>query len=253
MDVNGLSAGEFRSRLDGFKFPEAHLWMPGENLWMVIARKRPRAVKLDSVLELFSRESAFAGFAKYGVDSPAAVFAGYVGTVAEIRPAFSRGDLSATVRPEFFISRDDSGIGWLSAETMDADVSARVLSSITDAREIRRMVVEGAMKAAAGDENGAVEMWAQAEEWMGGDVFLRERLDRLERNAKGFLAVKKVLMAMKCYETMLRIRPGDAAAAYKFGMCLREIGKLDLAERVFERARELMRDGGSGGGSAGRE
>jgi Flp pilus assembly protein TadD len=60
-------------------------------------------------------------------------------------------------------------------------------------------------------------------------------------------------MAMKCYETMLNIRPGDAAAAYNFGMCLKKIGKLDLAERVLGRARELMRGGESGGGSAGRK
>jgi tetratricopeptide (TPR) repeat protein len=68
---------------------------------------------------------------------------------------------------------------------------------------------------------------------------LLERLDRLDRNAKGFMAVRKVLLAMKCYETMALIRPDDPVALHNFGMCLKKIGKLDLAEKVLERAKKL--------------
>ena len=70
------------------------------------------------------------------------------------------------------------------------------------------------------------------------DLFVLERLDRLARNARGFLEVGKVLQALKCYETMVLIRP-DAANVRAFGTCLKRIGKLDLAEKVLKRADEL--------------
>ena len=72
-------------------------------------------------------------------------------------------------------------------------------------------------------------------------MFLLERLDRLERNAKGFMAVRKILMAMKCYETMALIRPDDPVALNNFAICLKKIGKLDIAEKVLARAEELLK------------
>ena len=68
---------------------------------------------------------------------------------------------------------------------------------------------------------------------------LLERIENLNRNAKGFLAVGKVLQAMKCYETIVLIRPNDAVAVHNFGMCLKKIGKLDLAEKVLAKAKKL--------------
>lgn len=239
MNVKGVSAREFGDNLRSFRFPRAHLWMPGENRWLLVARKTPKSVKLDSVLEVFSRDRGLADLGGCGDISPASVFAGYVGTAEEIMPAFAAGELSAKVRPEFFIPRETNPIGWLSPADMDGDMATNALAQTDNARAVRKLVVEAAMKAAAGDEKGAVEMWASAEESRPGDIFLRERLDRLERNARGFLAVKKVLMAMKCYETMLLIRPDDTAAMHNFGMCLKSIGKLDLAEKILARAREL--------------
>ena len=45
--------------------------------------------------------------------------------------------------------------------------------------------------------------------------------------------------AMKCYETVVLIRPNDAVAVHNFGMCLKKIGKLDLAEKVLAKAKKL--------------
>ena len=73
------------------------------------------------------------------------------------------------------------------------------------------------------------------------DPMLLDRLDRLNRNANGFLEVGKVLQAMKCYETMILINPKDAAAVRNFGLCLRKIGRDEVAEKVLERARELAK------------
>jgi tetratricopeptide (TPR) repeat protein len=53
------------------------------------------------------------------------------------------------------------------------------------------------------------------------------------------MAVNKVLLAMKCYETMALVRPDDPAAWHNFGMCLKKIGKIDLAEKVFDRVKTL--------------
>ena len=71
------------------------------------------------------------------------------------------------------------------------------------------------------------------------DPLLLERIDNLNRNAKGFLAVGRLLQAMKCYETLVLIRPNDAVAVHNFGMCLKKLGKLDMAEQVLARARLL--------------
>jgi len=47
------------------------------------------------------------------------------------------------------------------------------------------------------------------------------------------------LPAMKCYETIVLIRPNDPVAVHNFGMCLKKLGKLDLAEQVLTRAKRL--------------
>ena len=46
---------------------------------------------------------------------------------------------------------------------------------------------------------------------------------------------------MKCYETIILVNPKDAVAIHNFGLCLRKIGKSELAEKVLERARELAK------------
>ncbi len=88
-------------------------------------------------------------------------------------------------------------------------------------------------------EEKAAEIWAQAALRNPNDLFLLERRDRLDRNARGFLKVGKLLQAMKCYETMVLMCPDNATAIHNFGMCLKKIGKLDLAEKVLARAKML--------------
>jgi tetratricopeptide (TPR) repeat protein len=134
-------------------------------------------------------------------------------------------------------------VKWISREGVDKDIAAEVFAKIREMQKVRREVVEGnIMSALAKDrksESAATDIWSKAAEKNPNDLFLLERLDRLERNAKGFMEVKKVLMAMKCYETMALIRPNDPVALYNFGMCLKEIGKLDVAQKVLDRAKQL--------------
>jgi tetratricopeptide (TPR) repeat protein len=246
MDVAGVSAEDFRRRLSAFALAEAHLWMPGETRWLLVGRTVPRQIKLSAMLEYYSRESAFDDFAFSRCPSLQELFANYAGDRESIMPAFARGDLTAAVRPEFFMERSVSNIKWISREGVDKDIASEVFAKIREMQKIRREVVEGNIASALAkdrkSESVAVDLWAKAAEKNPNDLFLLERLDRLERNAKGFMAVKKVLMAMKCYETMALIRPDDPVALYNFGMCLKEIGKLDVARKVLERARELKRD-----------
>ena len=88
-------------------------------------------------------------------------------------------------------------------------------------------------------EEKATDTWARAALRNPRDPMLLERIEVLNRNAKGFLNLGKPVMAMKCYETLVLIRPDDPVAIHNFGMCLKRIGKLDLAEKVLERADKL--------------
>lgn len=245
MDVGGVSVENFKRRLSAFTLGQVHLWMPGETRWLLVGRKVPRKVKLSAMLDFYSRESAFEDFASARCTSLQEVFANYAGELEAILPAFERGDLSAEVKPEFFLERSVPAIGWISRDGVDKDIAAEVSARIRSMQKVRREVVEGNIASMqAKDREGearATDLWAKAAEKNPNDLFLLERLDRLERNAEGFMAVKKVLMAMKCYETMALIRPDDPVALHNFGMCLKKIGKLDLAEKVLARAKELSR------------
>ena len=153
--------------------------------------------------------------------------------------------LKESVRPANFLTSKVGAVDWISAEGMDADLARTVLAEIRSMQVVRRQVVEGSLLAeVATDKTGeerATELWARSFLRNPTDLFLLERIDRLERNAKGFLEVGKILQAMKCYETIVLICPNDASAVHNFGMCLKKIGKLDLAEQVLKRAETLAK------------
>lgn len=244
MDVKGVSAEDFRGRLTNFSFPQAHLWMPGETRWLLVGRKTPRKVKLSAMLDFYSREEAFEDFAFSRCASLQELFGSYIADREAVMPAFERGDLSAEVKPEFFLERSVSNVGWISRDGVDGDIAAEVFAKMRSVQKVRRKVVKGNIASASAKdregENLATDIWAEAAKENPNDMFLLERLDRLERNAKGFMAVRKILMAMKCYETMALIRPDDPVALNNFAICLKKIGKLDIAEKVLARAEELL-------------
>ena len=88
-------------------------------------------------------------------------------------------------------------------------------------------------------EEAATEAWAKVAIRNPNDPMLLERIERLNNNAKGFLEVGKPLQAMKCYETVVLIRPNDPVAIHNFGACLMKIGKRDMAEKVLAKAKKL--------------
>ena len=233
LDVRGMDAAGFKRALKAAPGLEVHVWMPGRNRWLIVSRPTTNAVSMAAAMEALAAVDECPSLPQ--------LFSNYVGTREEVLPAFE-SKLEGEVVPEWFVSREIPPIGWLDAGDVDADIRDVTLSEIRSMQVVRREVLEGDMLAAvAKDKPGerkAIEKWNKAALRNPDDLMLRERLDRLSRNAKGFLKLGKTLQAMKCYETMMLIRP-TAASVHNFGMCLKKIGKLDLAEQVLKRAAEM--------------
>lgn len=244
MDVDGVTMGRFKSMLESFELQGVTLWMPGESRWLAIGRKTSRRLKLTAALEVFNRERAFADLLAGGCGTLSDLFANYAGTQEEAMPAFAASpDAGAAVRPEYFLTKEIPPVDWLVADDdADGDVVKAVKTGIRSMQVVRRLVIEGNIRSQSAkdrpDEEAAIDCWSRAAKRNPGELFVRERLDRLDRNARGFLSCGKVLQAMKCYETMVLVKP-TAASVNNFGQCLRKIGKLDLAEQVLRRAKEL--------------
>jgi len=245
MNVEGVTAEEMLENFRGFALNEAHLWMPGERRWLLVGRKTPRKIRLAAMLDVFVRERAFADMAKAKCLSLAELCASYVGTANDVVPAFFNLAKDEKMRPELFLKEEIPAIDWIDGSEMDEDIRKSVMGDIRSYQVVRRLAVKAGMAVASvknkKDEEAATESFAKVALRNPNELFVLERLDRLDRNARGFLEVGKVLMAMKCYETMVLIRPNDAAAVHNFGMCMKKIGKLDLAEKILKRAESLSK------------
>ena len=235
LDVRGFTANDFRRELERFPGKEVHVWMPGRQLWLLVGRTSTNSVSLAAAMDALTLDE--------GCPSLPEIFANYAGRREDVMPAFSN-DLKGEVVPEWFLTREILPVGWLDSSGIDDDILRATLAEIRSMQVVRRVALEGDMLAAeAKDKEGeekAAAAWARALLRNPRDLFVLERLDRLARNARGFLEVGKVLQAMKCYETMVLVRP-DSRNVRSFGLCLKKIGKLDLAEKVLARADELRK------------
>lgn len=235
IDVRGMTAKAFRRELEGFPGKEVHLWMPGRHHWLLVGRASTNKVPLAAAMDALALDDDCTSLPE--------LFANYAGRREDIMPAFE-SDLRGEVVPEWFVTKEIPNADWLDDAGVEADILAAARAEMRSMQVVRRVVLEGDMLAAeAKDKPGeekASDAWARAALRNPRDLFLRERLDRLARNAKGFLEVGKVLPAMKCYETMVLIKP-DSRNVRSFGACLKQMGKLDMAEKVMRRADELER------------
>lgn len=236
LDVRGMGAAEFKREIKSMPGSDTHIWAPGHTSWVLVGRTCTNAVSLAQAMEELSDDP--------DCDSVPELFAGYIGTRDDVMPAF-RSKLEGDVVPEWFVTKDVPRIAWLDESGIDEDILKGAKAEIRSMQVVRRLVLEGDIQAAAAkDKKGeekATEIWARAALRNPRDLMLLERVDRLNRNARGFLEVGKVLQAMKCYETIILIQPKNAAAVRNFGLCLKKIGKLDMAEKVLKRADELMK------------
>ena len=238
LHVDGMSAREFKTKLEEFPCRRVHVWMPGEKVWVLTGTSWACKISLAKVMDTFAADTNI-------TMSVAEVFASYAGTREDILPAFKR-KLKGEVVPEWFVTEKIPEIDWLDVSGIDEDILKQTLSDIRSAQVMRREFLRGNMLAAkATDKKGeeaATEVWAKVAIRSPNDPMLLERIDNLNRNAKGFLEVGKVLQAMKCYETVVLIRPNDPVAIHNFGACLMKIGKRDMAEKVLAKAKKLSEE-----------
>ena len=234
-DARGKTAADFLRALEELPGHSRHVWMPGADQWFLVGHLETNGVPLAKAMDDFAALES----ARY---SPTELFASYVGTVEEVMPAFS-SDLKGELLPEWFVSKEIPYLDWLDVRGIDADIRGRLMGEIRSMQVVRRELLKGNMAArAATDRKGeqaACEIWARCALRNPNDPMLLERLERLDRNARGFLAVGKLLQAMKCFETIILIQPKNAAAVHNFGMCLKKLGKTEMAEQVLKRAEVL--------------
>ncbi len=237
LNVTSLTVGDFKRELEEMPGEMVRVWMPGRYTWMVVGSSISNQVEVAKAMITFTFDTE--------CPSVAQIFASYAGTREEILPAFEAGDMKVKPRPEFFLTKDALTVPYLSFEGIDEDITKMVQDEILAVQNVRRKVVEGDMLADAADdlegEKKAIDCWAKAAEVNPLDSFLLERVENLERNANGFLEVGKFLQAMKCYETIVSIYPNNASALHNFGICLKKLGRSELADRALKRAEELMR------------
>ena len=234
-DARGKTAADFRRALELLPGRSRHVWMPGADQWFLVGHLDTNGVPLAKAMDDFAALES----ARY---SPTELFASYVGTVDEVMPAFS-SNLEGELLPEWFVSKEIPYLDWLDTRGIDPDICGRIMGEIRSMLVVRRELLKGNMAARkAADrksEQAACEIWARCALRSPNDPMLLERLERLDRNARGFLAVGKLLQAMKCFETIILIQPKDVAAVHNFGMCLKKLGKTEMAEQVLKRAEAL--------------
>ena len=241
IDVRGMSAAVFRKALSDFPCEATHVWMPGENDWLLTGRMKPCQLKFDILLDLFSPEGATADLVEAECESLPELFASYVGTREEVMPAF-QGDLSAPVRAECFITKDIPSLGWIVAGATEDDIWQSAQREIRSMQVIRRMIVEGNMLAVQnGKIDDAIDKWAAAMLRNPHDIMLLDRLYRLAVNGRAFEKLGNLKGAAKCYETMISVRPRDAATMRRYAECMRMLGQKEIAAAAEKKAKELQK------------
>ncbi len=235
-DARGKTAADFREALEKLPGVSRRVWMPGADRWFLVGHLTTNRVSLAAAMEAFSSLES----ARFSLPE---IFAAYAGTVEDIMPAFKSG-LEGEVLPEWFVTKDIPAADWLDTSGIDPDIIESTMSEVRSMQVVRREILKGNMAARAAkgikEEREAVAIWARSFLRNPRDPFLLERIERLERNARGFLEVGKLIQAMKCYETIILIQPTNVAAVHNFGMCLKKIGKADMAQQVLERAKVLQ-------------
>jgi tetratricopeptide (TPR) repeat protein len=234
VDVKKMNAAQFKEKLASFPGKRVYLWMPGEHLWLLVGRGNTNRVEMAKAMEAFSGET--------DRGSVVEVFASYVGTREDVMPAFET-KLEGNVLPQWFVMKDLPKTAWISFAGIDDDIAKYTRTQMRSMQVIRRLILEGNMQAAASsDENTmekAVECWTRAAKRNPNDPMLVERLERLSKNAEVFYRLGKFNQALKCYETLVVVRPNDPTSVYNFGICLQRLGREELANKVLSRAKQL--------------
>lgn len=239
VNAREMSLAVFRETLKSVPGKSVHLWMPGELDWLITGRAEGTDPNLDEMLGLFAREGGFPDLVGAKCDSLPILFASFVGTKADVLPAFKGQDRTQKVRPEYFVPREVPKFDWIAVDDVDADIRDSALHEMRSMQVVRRILLTGVMQAEQGEEDLSVETWAKVALRSPCDTMLVERLDRLSVNAQAFLKLGKTAMAARCYDTMAQITPNDPMPVYNYGLCMRQLGEKEIAELAFKRAEDL--------------
>ena len=248
-DTRKLTVEGFRDMLGAFSKwlgargpePEIHLWMAGENDWLLVGRPGRASVRLADMLDRMAAEGVAEELVEASCDSISELLANYVDTDRNLMAAFT-GDMSMPVRPEFFYSREIPDVEWIDNTDVDEDIRTTVIGDFHACQLARRAVVEGNMLALDnGKSESAIDKWASALARNPHDTMLLDRLYRLTVNARAFERVGNWKAAAKCYETLVSVRPSDAAAMTKFGECMQALGEKEISKKALEKGKEMMR------------
>jgi len=224
----------------------AMIWMPGEFDWLVTWPAHDQRVSVAEMLDRYASLDGLDALVKAGCDSVPAVFASYVGLVRDVLPAFSAIDPNEMVVPELFVTKALPELDEFVLDDLDEDVRRRFLDDVRARQAVRRTILDGCIRSRKGESEAAVEAWARAARCFANDTMLVERLEHLKTNGEVFFKLGKPGMAARCYEIMAQIRPNDPVPVFNFGVCAQKLGKQELAEKAFERAKKLGNRGGSG-------
>jgi len=238
VDARKMDCNRFFKALAGV--PDgAALWMPGEFDWIVTWPRDGRKVSFADFMDRYAALENADKLAKAGCDSVPAVFASYAGTVLDIRPAFASLAPDEKIVPELFVTKTLPTFDGFDFAGVDADVLKKLQDEIRSNQKVRRIILDGCIASRKGESEKAVAAWARAAKLHANDTMLVERLEHLRTNGEVFFKLNKAAMAARCYEIMAQIRPNDPVPVFNFGVCAQCLGKKDLAEKAFERARKL--------------
>jgi len=238
VDARHLDCNGFFKSLAGV--PDGALvWMPGEFDWLVTWPADGCRISLSDFMDRYAALENADELAKAGCDSVPAVFASYVGTVLDVRPAFAQLAPDEMVVPELFVTKTLPVLDNFDFGGLDDDVKQKLKDEIRSRQNVRRVILEGCIHSRKGEKEAAVAAWARAAKRHANDTMLVERLDHLRTNGEVFYKLGKAAMAAQCYDVMAQIRPNDPVPVFNYGVCAQRLGRADLAEKAFERARKL--------------
>lgn len=240
VDAFELTGTRFKELADGFPCEQVHLWMPGAFEWLFVGRVTPRRLKLEAMMEVFTRETAFELLAEARTTALSDLFAAYVGTRDDWGDALRSRELDRPVQPAFFVTREIPSLAWIDLGGVDEDIAGQTLAEIRSMQVVRRLVMEGELASEAGRAEEATEAWSRARKRNPKDLFLLERCACLRRNASALERIGNHAAAAKCYETLILINPADADAVLGYGLCLKRLGRASAANEVLSRAKELQ-------------
>jgi len=238
IDARKLDCNRFFKALSGVP-DDAMLWMPGEFDWLVTWRSDGEKPSFSDMMDRFVALVNADELERSGCESVPALFSSYVGEIRDVRPAFASLPPTEKVAPELFVAREPPTLAAFDTRGIDRDVLKAMEEEIRSRQNVRRVILEGCIHSRKGDSERSVDAWARAAKRYPQDTMLLERLEHLRSNGEVFYRLGKAGMAARCYEVMAQIRPNDPVPVFNYGVCAQRLGKKELAEKAFERARKL--------------